>query len=212
MKHEALKIGLRGAFFFCLATLFCLQIHLKNIPDQLKSQCIQKVENIGGQVTLIRMNGRHVTIHGKVPASIQFGSVIDSISSIPLLKTAELKFIVQADSVKQNICHLSGRFVLFSKNSAQPPVSAEGLLDSLAQFLKTHPDTRLTLRGWTDAKGDSAYNQKLSEERALAIYNALLNRACDPNGLQLVGYGEQWPDSVMIPDSMARRVDFIFEE
>ena len=152
MEQEALKIGLRGAFFFCLIALFCLRYHLRHIPYQLKSRCIEKVESMNGQVTGIRMNGRHVTIHGTVPDTMRIDSLARYLSSVPMLKSMDLNFKVPIDSIKQTIRRLSGRFIWFPKNSAEQPALYEDLLDSLANLFRLLPELRLTLRGWTDTE------------------------------------------------------------
>ena len=49
------------------------------------------------------------------------------------------------------------------------------------------------LSGHTDGKGSVAYNQKLSEQRAKAVYDYLIERGVAPERIQAEGRGESQP-------------------
>jgi outer membrane protein OmpA-like peptidoglycan-associated protein len=65
--------------------------------------------------------------------------------------------------------------------------------------------------GYTDAKGPSDYNQKLSERRAQAVRDYLVaQHDVAPNRLQTVGYGlNQLADPIKPLDAINRRVQVI---
>jgi outer membrane protein OmpA-like peptidoglycan-associated protein len=54
--------------------------------------------------------------------------------------------------------------------------ASEKTLDRLAGLLKSYPDARFLITGYTDARGSSAYNTDLSNRRAKRVYEALLER------------------------------------
>lgn len=62
----------------------------------------------------------------------------------------------------------------------------------VAQFMEQYPHTQLTINGHTSTIGEAAYNQQLSEKRAQAIVNVLVNNfSISQNRLTAVGYGEE---------------------
>ncbi|WP_448547540.1 OmpA family protein [Thalassotalea fusca] len=61
-----------------------------------------------------------------------------------------------------------------------------------AEFLRTYPHARLTINGHTSSVGDAAYNKVLSEKRAQAIVDVLVNEYhIDATRLIAVGHGEE---------------------
>lgn len=67
-------------------------------------------------------------------------------------------------------------------------------IKSLADFMKQYPQTTTTVEGHTDSVGPDAYNQKLSERRAKAVRNVLVDEYGVEGGrVDSVGYGETRP-------------------
>lgn len=66
-------------------------------------------------------------------------------------------------------------------------------LDRLAEALKRHPRLRLEVGGHTDAVGSDEDNLLLSERRAKAVYDYLVERGVDAERLSYRGYGESRP-------------------
>lgn len=68
------------------------------------------------------------------------------------------------------------------------------ILDEAISILERYPDLRVEVAGHTDSKGSEQYNQGLSERRASAVYQYLLERGVDRNRLSgPTGYGEARP-------------------
>lgn len=64
----------------------------------------------------------------------------------------------------------------------------------VADFMKQFPQTTTVVEGHTDSIGAEAYNQGLSERRANAVRDALVdNYGVEGNRVQAVGYGEDRP-------------------
>jgi outer membrane protein OmpA-like peptidoglycan-associated protein len=60
--------------------------------------------------------------------------------------------------------------------------------------MKQYPQTTTTVEGHTDAIGSDAYNQGLSERRANAVRDVLVEQhGIDVNRVSAVGYGESRP-------------------
>jgi outer membrane protein OmpA-like peptidoglycan-associated protein len=66
-------------------------------------------------------------------------------------------------------------------------------LKSLTSFLKTYPYITVYIDGHTDKTGTNAHNEKLSEERALAVKAYLIIGGIDGGRLNARSYGEDFP-------------------
>lgn len=67
-------------------------------------------------------------------------------------------------------------------------------IKAVADFMKQYPQTSTVVEGHTDSVGTDAYNQGLSERRAGAVRDVLVNQyGIDASRVQAVGYGESRP-------------------
>ena len=67
-------------------------------------------------------------------------------------------------------------------------------IQNLADFMKEYGQTTTVLEGHTDSVGTDAYNQRLSERRANAVRNVLVDElGVEGNRVNAVGYGESRP-------------------
>lgn len=102
----------------------------------------------------------------------------------------------------------------FQSGKADLPEAAKFVLHDLAKVMKKHPEIKLRLEGHTSAEGDAAFNQKLSEQRAQAAVDFLINKeGVDENRLEAVGMGSSQlknPDDPKAPEN--RRTEFIVIE
>ena len=83
--------------------------------------------------------------------------------------------------------------VLFDLDKAElKPAGMRGI-QKLAEFLNENPERKVVVEGYTDSTGSDSYNQQLSERRAQSVRRALTHAGVDPQRIQAVGYGEQYP-------------------
>jgi outer membrane protein OmpA-like peptidoglycan-associated protein len=99
--------------------------------------------------------------------------------------------------------------VFFDYDSAILKPGAYTEIDRTAGVLNRYPQTTILVAGHTDSKGSETYNQQLSERRAQAVRDALVNRGVDPRRLRVIGYGESQP--ISSDDAMNRRVELRIE-
>ncbi len=79
-----------------------------------------------------------------------------------------------------------------AKAVVKPEYDAE--LKKVAEFLKTYPTTSAEIEGHTDNVGKPEYNKGLSQKRAEAVRQALIERfGVDGSRLTAKGYGEEKP-------------------
>ncbi|MFO1519571.1 MAG: OmpA family protein [bacterium] len=68
------------------------------------------------------------------------------------------------------------------------------ILDDVASILQKNPQIkRVKVEGNTDSIGSDAYNQKLSQRRAEAVVDYLVNKGISRARLEPVGYGKSRP-------------------
>jgi len=104
----------------------------------------------------------------------------------------------EAVSVSRSHAVLTATFksdILFDFDSAVIKPGGYAELDRVGRVLNEYPQTMLRVEGHTDATGTEAYNQDLSERRALAVKNALIQRGISAARIEAVGYGESMPVS-----------------
>lgn len=83
--------------------------------------------------------------------------------------------------------------VLFDTGSAVLKPGSARRMDQLASVLREYPEATITVEGFTDSTGSQSLNQRLSEERANAVRNALGARGIDASRITAVGYGAAAP-------------------
>ncbi|MGL2962500.1 OmpA family protein [Flavobacterium sp. RSB2_4_14] len=66
-------------------------------------------------------------------------------------------------------------------------------LDAMREILKNYPNAKFSIEGHTDSDGSDKFNQKLSEDRANAVRNAMIEKGVNPENLTAVGFGESKP-------------------
>jgi len=81
----------------------------------------------------------------------------------------------------------------FAYNKSTLTDEAKTLLDRDAQVLKENPKMKVRMAGYTSAQGTEESNQKLSEGRANAVRNYLIERGIAPGRITIIGYGRTKP-------------------
>ena len=108
----------------------------------------------------------------------------------------DLRNVQEIQNVKQERDRLIATIpnnLLFDVNSA---VIKPGGLDGLtkvADILNRYPETTITVKGHTDSTGSEAYNQQLSEKRAIAVADFIVGKGVNGARVTPIGYGEQLP-------------------
>ena len=82
--------------------------------------------------------------------------------------------------------------VLFDFDKADLKPAARPSLDKVVAFLKSYPKANARIEGHTDSKGDDAYNQKLSQQRAESVRKFLAAQGATLS-MSTRGWGEKKP-------------------
>ena len=83
--------------------------------------------------------------------------------------------------------------VHFSFDQYDIDSEARTVLDSQAQWLTSHPNTRITIEGHCDERGTREYNLALGDRRANAAKNYLAARGISPTRITTISYGKERP-------------------
>lgn len=114
---------------------------------------------------------------------------------------------------EQNILSVTFKSdVLFDTNSYALKPGAYAEIDRLAKVLTNYPQTRVRVEGHTDSTGSPQYNQMLSERRAMAVRDALVQRGVDPRRIEVIGFGASQPVATNATEAgrqMNRRVTIV---
>ena len=104
------------------------------------------------------------------------------------------------------------RGILFDVNKSTIKGESMGTINEIVKLMKDHSDLKFRIEGHTDSDGDESYNQKLSEERAAAVKNMLVQSGINASRLDSKGYGEGKPineNSTTEGKANNRRVEFV---
>ena len=133
-----------------------------------------------------------------------------------ITKEVEKTIIVRDTVFVQEIEEIEKNYnaAQFKAGKADLPEAAKFVLHDLAKVMEKHPEIKLRLEGHTSAEGTETFNQKLSEQRAQAAVNFLVNHEnIDASRLEAVGLGSSKlknTDDPKAPEN--RRTEFVIIE
>ncbi|MGR8929652.1 MAG: OmpA family protein [Gammaproteobacteria bacterium] len=83
--------------------------------------------------------------------------------------------------------------VLFDFDSDKIKSKYDPLIDNAVKVMNLNPELTVEIQGHTDSYGSDAYNQDLSERRAMSVKRELINHGIDGNRMTTIGFGESQP-------------------
>ena len=147
---------------------------LRNISGRAKEAGRQAVESTQAALSKI-------ALPGGVELSVPTGSVNYNLAKFLAdgSQTAPRTFVFD---------HLN-----FETASTQLTPDSTGTVNNLAQILKAYPNVQVQLAGHTDNTGAPDTNQKLSQDRASAVKQMLVNGGIAGDRITTAGYGQDRP-------------------
>lgn len=124
-------------------------------------------------------------------------------------KVVEVEKVVYVDRVEEIEKNFNA--ATFIAGKADLSDDAKFVLHDLAQLMAKHTELKLKLVGHTSSEGNPDFNQKLSEARAQAAVDFLINRGIAAERLQAEGKGSSEPIDENNPEAN-RRTEFIIIE
>ncbi len=165
---------------------------LEGVPRDVRVGLVDgwgDVYNNPVQTYVIRTAERTIWVH---VCSDSAGAGLIVLEAEAFVPTASL---LPADTLKREI-DAHGRVAMevnFAVDKADILPASMPQVEQVSDLLASEPELRLSIDGHTDATGDAAHNQALSEARAKAVVAALVARGIDAARLQARGLGQGEP-------------------
>lgn len=126
--------------------------------------------------------------------------------------------IIAAPKVEKKVIVLALEDIHFDFDKSALTEEAKIVLKRNFELLRKNPNARVRVAGYTSARGTAEYNQKLSERRAHAVREYLIEeKVASPDRLSEIGYGESNPARIevapqdMYSDSAKANMRVLFE-
>jgi outer membrane protein OmpA-like peptidoglycan-associated protein len=117
------------------------------------------------------------------------GQDAQSLSGLELKLELDVRSDIISEPLKEGVTIvLDDIYYDFDKSAIRAGDAKE--LDALASILNQYPSMEIDLIAHTDARGDKAYNQALSEQRAASAKQYLVKKGIAANRIQGIGKGE----------------------
>ena len=136
-----------------------------------------------------RPDGKQVWVHARLEYLSAGWVVVERegfVQTSALLPAAALKQQLDAD----------GRVAIevnFAVDKAEILPDSQPQIEQVLTLLRQDPSLQLSIDGHTDATGDAAHNQRLSEARAKSVVAALASQGIAATRLEAKGYGQSQP-------------------
>jgi len=150
----------------------------------------------------------HLMLHTGKAYSTEFAGTYIEIAEPKAMPTGQVT--VNADALRNGLA-ADGKIALygiyFDTGKAEVKPESRAQLDEVAKLLKAQPALKVFLVGHTDNQGQLDANLTLSQKRAQAVADALLERhpGIDRERIELVGRG--WEEPVSPDSELNRRVE-----
>lgn len=104
--------------------------------------------------------------------------------------------------------------ILFATEGARLSNNASKILNQVIEVMRANPQVKLLLRGHTDKRGKAEFNERLSQRRAQAVAQFLIDQGIDSSRIRVEGMGGTQPVAFADdPDAWRknRRVEILWE-
>ena len=186
------------------------EVHYYIAGILFESESLQPVD---GELRFMNRNGKKTKVkthhgQGRYEATLPGPGFYDIV--VIAENFLELIDSVQVDSAGEEDVHMSRDFYLtrikegltvrldniyfdFDKSTLRPESFEE--LDKLKDLLNKYPNMNIEISGHTDSKGSDEYNLELSQGRADAVRQYLLDNGIMAGRIEAKGYGETQPEA-----------------
>jgi outer membrane protein OmpA-like peptidoglycan-associated protein len=178
-------------------------VNFRNAVASLKTPGVQAVfdgnsVNLGGVIADADRDSIAASLKNVLGGGLVFGTLANRVAD--MVATANSKAATELASLKPGfaardvVAALNQSVINFPSNGAAIPASESAFLEKAAADLKQLPKgTQIEIAGYTDNTGDQAANVALSQQRAEAVRDALVQAGVDPGMLVAKGYGSANP-------------------
>jgi OOP family OmpA-OmpF porin len=178
-------------------------VNLRTALETLRVSGVQAVfdgntVNLGGVISDQERDRIASSLKGTLGGGLVYGSLADRVTGLASdannTVLTSLSLLRPGFGASDLAAILNKAIINFPTGSAQVPAEAMAMLrGAAAQIRQLPPTTVFEIAGHTDSRGDPSANLKLSQERAEAVRNVLIQAGADPTRLVARGYGSASP-------------------
>ncbi len=182
------------------------KIELVNIENN-KTVSLVESDSISGEYLMVLTQGAEYALYINKRGYL-FKSFNFNYSEISDFKPIEINIDLEKAS-EGSMAILNNIFFDLDKFDLKPKSIPE--LQKIIRFMNENAAVRVEVSGHTDSTGQAVYNKQLSEKRAIAVYNYLLQKGIQKNRLTPVGFGSERPiasNDSEIGRKQNRRIEF----
>jgi OmpA-OmpF porin, OOP family len=143
------------------------------------------------------------------PALVNSENVQEKETTTPEIKT---KVALTPNEVQMQINEiLAQKKIAFERKSSIITEDTKSSIVQIAKILNENKTLKVEIAGHTDSRGEKALNEKISQDRANSVKDALISLGVESNRLSAIGYGESFPiakDDENGLSEINRRVEF----
>jgi outer membrane protein OmpA-like peptidoglycan-associated protein len=151
---------------------------------------LEKNEQVLGQT--------QAALHQKQTTLLQTKQALSELSRANAQQSAQLVNLkmqetgddAQTNKTLQEVIGHYAQEVYFRNGESGVPIYAEDRLNRLTEFLNSHPNLQVLLKGYTDQNGTAEFNTALAQARVDGIKEALLAKGVDASRVSTKAIGE----------------------
>lgn len=172
------------------------------------------VKKIGGKA--YESSGNRVYLYIKQGNKETWAEVFagDSDYDLTIIEKGEVEQEITANAILKNL-NETGRAILYINfDTGKSTIKQESLpiVEQIIEMMRQAPDIKIRVEGHTDSDGSNEANQKLSEQRASSVADAIIKGGIENLRLTSAGFGEEKPiadNSTADGKGKNRRVELI---
>jgi outer membrane protein OmpA-like peptidoglycan-associated protein len=158
------------------------------VSNQIKNSAVELIKKLGIDETRIFTDLSPDSIENNV---LQY-TIFDKIS-VQNAIAEKAKRLNQDYVSKIKDVTFTAENILFEFAQNTVKIDANPELNKLAEYLTKNPESVIQITAYADAVGNTDFNKKLSEKRALMIQNYLISKGVGKNQTTIRGSGEENP-------------------
>ncbi len=210
------KLGsLIAAIAFPLLCLHCITTDSTEIAATLRGAVNAGLQSAKISGVEVKADGRDITLIGRVPAEdikIKAGEVA---LQLPGVRTVENQLVVVGDvkAIQTQLDKiLLDKKIEFESGKSLILASSTPVLQEVLSVLTKAPQLSVDIQGHTDNDGDATSNRALSQQRAQAVVEWLIQHGIVRDRMKAAGFGPDKPiasNATLDGRAKNRRVEII---
>ncbi|WP_295155386.1 OmpA family protein [uncultured Brachyspira sp.] len=131
----------------------------------------------------------------KEEPNITSAEIMDSVDAIDVVDVVDAAIIKETKIAKQNYDNevfITKNIISFDFDSYELKEEYNKGIDEIYEYLNKNKNVNLIIEGHSDSRGNYNYNIYLSENRAKAIFNRLVDKGIHKERLRYIGYGSKY--------------------